>query len=50
MNDMTELEEKLFDAEAAKRLKTNSKVYSDKEVRGKAADDNSPLDPNDGWE
>lgn len=50
MNDMTVLEEKFFDAEAAKRLKAKTKVYSDKEVRGQKADDISPLDPNDGWE
>ncbi|MCI1290181.1 MAG: type II toxin-antitoxin system Phd/YefM family antitoxin [Lactobacillus sp.] len=46
-----ELEEKLFDAEAADRLQTNDKLYSDQEVRGvKARNKQVDLDDDDGWE
>lgn len=48
---INELEEKLFDAEAADRLKTNDKLYTDQEVRGaKASGDYVDLDDDDGWE
>lgn len=50
VREIDSLQEKLFDAEAAVRLKTNSKVYTDEEVRGAAAHDDTPLDENDGWE
>jgi antitoxin StbD len=50
VREIEALQEKLFDAEAAARLKSNSKVYTDKEVRGAAAHDDTPLDEDDGWE
>lgn len=51
VKEINELQEQLFDAEAAARLKHDSKVYSDKEVRGdEAASGDVYLDDNDGWE
>lgn len=39
-----------IDIEAANRIKTDTKLYSDEEVRGKAATNPVSIDPDDGWE
>lgn len=51
VHELRSLQEKLFDQEAAIRLKENDKVYSDEEVRGKLSKNKSIiLDDDDGWE
>lgn len=51
VHKIDQLREELLDMEAANRLKTNKKTYSDHEVRGKKADNSEiSLDDNDGWE
>lgn len=51
VKEIDALQEQLFDAEAAARLKHPGKIYTDKEVRGDdAATGEVYLDDNDGWE
>lgn len=50
VHKVEELQEKLFDAEVALRLKNNTKIYSDEEVRGKVVDNDNSIDQDDGWE
>ncbi|MDR1083018.1 MAG: type II toxin-antitoxin system Phd/YefM family antitoxin [Coriobacteriales bacterium] len=46
-----ELEDRLIDAEAARRLAdTSVKTYTDAEVRGERSALSLPLDADDGWE
>lgn len=45
------LQEQIFQAEIAERLKQPGKIYTDEEVRGtKAAKNEVIIDDNDGWE
>ncbi|KRK79289.1 type II toxin-antitoxin system prevent-host-death family antitoxin [Companilactobacillus nodensis] len=50
VKENNQLQEKVFELEAAKRLKEPHKILSDYEVRGEIANNKPSLDPNDGWE
>lgn len=50
VHEIEKLQEKLYDFEVAERIKNNTKLYSDEEVRGLSSDENVELDENDGWE
>jgi len=50
-NQLEELTEMLFDAEAARRLAlSETKTLTDEEVRGSMQHFSVEIDPNDGWE
>lgn len=50
VHKIEQLQEKIYDLEVAERIKNNTKLYSDEEVRGVSPDGNIELDENDGWE
>lgn len=52
VNLLDELDEKIYDMEVAKRLKSadGEPTYNDFEVRGSAALEKPTIDENDGWE
>lgn len=51
VNKLDHLEEKIGDLEVVERLKNNTKLYTDQEVRGKrAAGTKVIIDEDDGWE
>lgn len=48
---INQLEDKLYDLEVADRIRNNTKLYTDKEVRGSAAkNEDIKIDEDDGWE
>lgn len=51
LNELDELEEKIFDMEVVKRLsKVDRSYHFDYEVRGEIANQRPIIDENDGWE
>lgn len=50
VHEIEQLQDKIYDLEVVDRIKNNSKLYSDEEVRGASSHRKIELDDNDGWE